>query len=316
MIEKEARNWGMLCHLGAFAGFIFPFGNIIIPLIISFIFFSAPARAEKIAAPENYGTSYLDYQKTLASEESLLSPHQFKLSFETAHFDYQEGDQIKEEGFLFGLKGDYRYHRRNRLMVGLSLEYLIGDLDYEGKSWGGTPVKADLDEWRLECRALVGYDHLFQGKQLLTPFLGFDYRYWEDALLGKGGYGREVEYWYLPLGIRMVNPVSGKWSLSIEAEYDLFWKGKVKSRLSEVSPALNDPEVNQGFGEGYGLRLSFPLEKMLGGRYFLSLAPYFCYWSIEESDREILRSSGVPVGSVYEPKNKTIDYGFNFGIGF
>ncbi len=31
---KEARTWGMLCHLGALAGFIgIPFGNIIGPLI-------------------------------------------------------------------------------------------------------------------------------------------------------------------------------------------------------------------------------------------------------------------------------------------
>ncbi len=30
----EERNWGMLCHLSAFAGYIIPFGNIIGPLII------------------------------------------------------------------------------------------------------------------------------------------------------------------------------------------------------------------------------------------------------------------------------------------
>jgi uncharacterized Tic20 family protein len=28
------RTWGMLCHLIAFAGFVFPFGNIIGPLIV------------------------------------------------------------------------------------------------------------------------------------------------------------------------------------------------------------------------------------------------------------------------------------------
>ena len=31
---KQERTWAMLCHLGALAGFIFPFGNIIAPLII------------------------------------------------------------------------------------------------------------------------------------------------------------------------------------------------------------------------------------------------------------------------------------------
>jgi uncharacterized protein len=34
MSEKDARTWAMLCHIGAFAGYIIPFGHIIAPLII------------------------------------------------------------------------------------------------------------------------------------------------------------------------------------------------------------------------------------------------------------------------------------------
>lgn len=33
-VTKDERNWGMFCQLGALAGFIIPFGNIIGPLII------------------------------------------------------------------------------------------------------------------------------------------------------------------------------------------------------------------------------------------------------------------------------------------
>ena len=32
-VSKDARLWGMLCHLAGFAGFAFPFGNVILPLI-------------------------------------------------------------------------------------------------------------------------------------------------------------------------------------------------------------------------------------------------------------------------------------------
>jgi len=31
--DKNARLWGMLCHLAGLAGFAFPFGNVILPLI-------------------------------------------------------------------------------------------------------------------------------------------------------------------------------------------------------------------------------------------------------------------------------------------
>ncbi|RBW67384.1 DUF4870 domain-containing protein [Bacillus taeanensis] len=32
-ITKEAKTWGMLCHLSALSGFLIPFGNILGPLI-------------------------------------------------------------------------------------------------------------------------------------------------------------------------------------------------------------------------------------------------------------------------------------------
>jgi uncharacterized Tic20 family protein len=34
MDEKQEKMWAMLCHIGALAGFIIPFGNIIAPLVI------------------------------------------------------------------------------------------------------------------------------------------------------------------------------------------------------------------------------------------------------------------------------------------
>ena len=33
VLSESERNWAMLCHLSAFAGFFFPFGSIIGPLI-------------------------------------------------------------------------------------------------------------------------------------------------------------------------------------------------------------------------------------------------------------------------------------------
>jgi uncharacterized Tic20 family protein len=32
--DKNERTWALFCHLGAFAGYVFPFGHIITPLII------------------------------------------------------------------------------------------------------------------------------------------------------------------------------------------------------------------------------------------------------------------------------------------
>jgi hypothetical protein len=34
MSEKDVRTWSMLCHLAALIGFVFPFGNVLGPLIV------------------------------------------------------------------------------------------------------------------------------------------------------------------------------------------------------------------------------------------------------------------------------------------
>ncbi|MCD5397710.1 DUF4870 domain-containing protein [candidate division NPL-UPA2 bacterium] len=33
-VSRQEKMWAMLCHLGAFSGFIIPFGHIIAPLVI------------------------------------------------------------------------------------------------------------------------------------------------------------------------------------------------------------------------------------------------------------------------------------------
>lgn len=33
-VNSDARTWGMVCHLSGLAGYAFPFGNIIAPLVV------------------------------------------------------------------------------------------------------------------------------------------------------------------------------------------------------------------------------------------------------------------------------------------
>ena len=56
MEEKDARTWAMLCHIGAFAGYIIPFGNIIAPLIIWLI------KKEESPLVDDQGKESLNFQ--------------------------------------------------------------------------------------------------------------------------------------------------------------------------------------------------------------------------------------------------------------
>ncbi len=128
---------------------------------------------------------------------------------------------------------------------------------------------------------------------------------------GPFGYEREVKYWYSPIGIKTVSPLSGIWTWGIAAEYDLFWSGKVESHLSDLLEGLNDPEVDQNSGDGYALRFSLYLTN-----HCWFVEPFITYWNIDQSDQATLTLFGEPIGYVYEPENETTTYGIRIGWKF
>lgn len=58
-VPKDHRLWGMLCHLSAFGGFVVPFGNIIVPLIIWMI------KKDEMAFVNDQGKESLNFQITM-----------------------------------------------------------------------------------------------------------------------------------------------------------------------------------------------------------------------------------------------------------
>ncbi len=68
VLSETERNWSMLCHLAAFAGFIFPFGGIIGPLICWL-----SRRDESIWVDEN-GKASLNFQLSILLYMVLAFP--------------------------------------------------------------------------------------------------------------------------------------------------------------------------------------------------------------------------------------------------
>jgi hypothetical protein len=243
--------------------------------------------------------------------------HSFEIGVNLGYLDYEEDDfNVDIDGFMYGLIGSYTYH--NQIMLATSLEFTYGELDYDGfvMTDGAVPWDEDTEDWILEWRGLVGYDFT-SNSHVITPFVGIGYRYWNDDIDGPFGYEREVEYWYSPIGIKTVSPLSGAWTWGIAAEYDLFWSGEVESHLSDIMSGLNDPEVEQDSGDGYGLRFSVRFSRACANSSSsLSIEPYISYWDIDESDTETLTLYGVPIGFVFEPENDTLTYGLRIGWQF
>lgn len=57
--SKDERTWALFCHIGALAGFVFPFGNIIAPLVIWLI------KKEELPLVDDQGKESLNFQISL-----------------------------------------------------------------------------------------------------------------------------------------------------------------------------------------------------------------------------------------------------------
>jgi hypothetical protein len=251
----------------------------------------------------------------------LIAKHRFGIGLSAMHFDYEEdnGDFMEEDGSMYGVILDYTYHGDDGLMFKFSLEYAFDDdIEYEGSYSDGTSLKTDTDDWIVECRVLIGGDiSNTSTKTIITPFIGIAYRYWNDDIRAIGGYEIETEYWYTPIGIKTVSPFFGNWTWGINAEYDLFWGGKVKSHLSDADSGFNNPEVDQDFRDGYGLRFSLQFERALTKWCALSIEPYIRYWDIDKSDTTSLTYEGAPTGRlVSKRKNETTTFGLCLRLVF
>ena len=255
--------------------------------------------------------------------KSTTAKHDFTVALVSAQFDYHEPftnrSAMKEIGLMYGLAGTYTYHYDEKLTFTAELEIMAGSLDYDGylPDFSEQPYAADTDDTLIEFRVIAGYSFLLNGGHLITPYIGNAYRLWNDDIHDQAGYRRRIEYWYFPLGIKTMSPLSDIWALGVTVEYDMFWGGEVKSRLSDVLyREYDDSDVNHDFWGGYGVRVSFQFKRKYTKSYDLFIEPFIRYWDIEKSKLGFLIENGVLQRALSEPENNTTVYGLRLGLAF
>jgi len=248
---------------------------------------------------------------------SVIDTFNFKAGADFRYLDYDTSDSNEEfDGPMFGVAGDFFYHgisnMDNYLMAGIELEVLGGSLDSDGQNIGGSIDGSD--DFLIETRGLVGYDYFTDNSNLITPFTGIGYRYWNNDIDGSGGFKREVQYWYAPIGIKSLGSLAENWTGGITAEYDLFLGGTVKSHLSDIDSRYNDPEVDQDPFDGHGFRFSVHLTREFEERgHSLTFEPYIRYWDLDKSGTKAV--TGASIDS-FEPENETLSYGIRLSLSF
>lgn len=63
----EEKNWAMLCHLGAFAGFVVPFANVFVPLALWLL------KKDSSSFVDTHGKEVVNFQITLTGILALCT---------------------------------------------------------------------------------------------------------------------------------------------------------------------------------------------------------------------------------------------------
>ena len=221
------------------------------------------------------------------------------LSFSS--YRYQEPGLMSLTGAKLGLDLRTTKVLQDARFIRGDLRYAFGSVDYTGSG-----SAQGYQDWYLEARGLVGKDWAVSDA-VFSPYIGLGYRYlFNDARgytsTGAAGYRRESNYIYLPIGVIHRITLNDHARLVTEFEYDHFLSGKQISRLSDAALGYGDVTNNQS--SGYGLKLAVMYEEANW-----AIGPYLHHWNIGQSDTAILYQNGSPIGSGWEPKNDTIEFG-------
>jgi hypothetical protein len=242
-----------------------------------------------------------------------ISKNFLALGTEISYIKYEEPSYMQDKGMMYGIVGSYTYH--NKLMAKLEGKFSYGQMDYDGATWGGTPLTIKgISDYMLELRWLLGYD--FTAKAInLSPYAGVGYRYLQDNSQDKyyGGYQRESNYIYIPVGVEAVANLGNGWSLGTNVEYDIFIWGRQISYFNDIDPSYDAVENEQM--KGYGVRGSISIAKR-GKKAGFIIEPYIRYWNIKESREGYIIYQGTPVAYGIEPDNESTEIGCKLAVTF
>ena len=252
------------------------------------------------------------YESKENTRFSLKTKDTVEIGLQSYWYKYEEevdGDFfMSTTGQKYGLSLTGIKNVGNDVYVVADIRCATGDVEYKSASGIG-----DVSDHMYEARLLVGAEKLTH-EILWSSFIGVGYRYLFNDLrdLGSGGYRRESQYIYIPIGITHRFRVHHNSRISTTLEYDYLVQGKQKSYISDVGPAyaavFGDPVNDQNHGHGIRFSTSYEEEHWSAG-------VFFNYWKIEDSDMNVYIVLPDIIG-IYEPENKTKEIGLQIKYRF
>jgi len=242
-----------------------------------------------------------------SDQQSYKSPLSLSISYEPFYYKWKESGGVKEGGWVHAAKIGASYDYCN-ITTKVDFSIFGGEVDYDGATWGGTPVdtNTNYNGWKLEGK--VGYD-LVYGNTIITPYIGIGYEYWKRDIEGKPGsttgYGEQWKYGTFKAG---VSPeyVLGKYKFY--GDFSIHYPWKVENKVDAFNVEL-EPDKKLG----YGIEIGMGKDNFIKNGWKGTFGAFYIYDSFGESSSEY---SNIAGGDVYQPDSTRRLIGLKVKIDF
>ncbi|MEI8012192.1 MAG: hypothetical protein WCI27_06900 [Candidatus Omnitrophota bacterium] len=295
---------------------------------------TAPIVAESIATPESgYDSAGVSEPVNADAVAERTAPqarrrHEFKVGVERYTYRYNEivddSHFMHSRGYFTGYFGTYTFRPADTDSIyseilnvfRFELRYACGTTDYDGGNGAGPLIFKGMKDYTYEFRGLTGKEFELDRDLTLMPYIGIASRYLfngAEAIPG-GGYNRESQYYYVPIGLETRLGLPYAWGVVSTIEYDFFARGHQKSHLEDITGAGFEV-INNAQHKGFGFRGDLSIVKELAHTR-IGFGPFYRYWHIQDSNIAPFSQNGVIIGGGVEPNNVTKEFGLKMDVAF
>ncbi len=245
------------------------------------------------------------------SQRDLKSNWTFGAGLKQAQYNYSES-KMTDKGTLNGFGLEVGYHLFEKMELILNGEYFEGGTEYDGQTWGGTPVK-DNDHYKITDVSILGRTALDTATVDLDLNYGLGRRVTDDADdSSPNDYHRVHNYNYALVGLDVITPFSNKSKLTLGAGFNYLLGGSVQTDLTNADSRL--PNLNQQLNSGSAVTLKANYQYPVSfGAFYGGLT--YLKWNIEKSSSTDVEIDGE-WWTFTEPSNSTETTALQVGLLF
>ncbi|MBI3609605.1 MAG: hypothetical protein HY204_02750 [Nitrospirae bacterium] len=251
----------------------------------------------------------------LAADDNPAGRLQGQIGLSVMNFGYKEfndGRRLdREDGLLPGIAGAIT-RRRGDWFGSWEASYHTGNVLYDGQTQSGLSLRTRTDEELMDLALQIGHG-LRAGKYPANVlYAGLGYHRWKRDIRSTSdvtGLFEVYDWWYGILGLKGTFYSTDK----IQWGADLRLIRTITPKIIIDFKGLYD-RARLNLDERFGGRLSLPWRYQYRENTAFDFEPYLESWNLGRSPTKLLTRNGAVVGSVFEPKSETRNYGLTIGI--